>query len=526
MERKNTFDYIILGAGPAGLQLGFHFEQTGEDYKILEAGEQAGTSFEKFPRHRTLISINKVHTGYDDKEVNLRWDWNSLLNDHDDFLFKDFDQDYFPHADSLVEYMNEYAKRYNLNIDYGQRISSITREGEKGQFILTNEQGEQYFCNKLVVATGFGKANQPNIPGMELADCYTEVSVDPKDFINQEVLIIGKGNSAFETADSLTPTASVIHVISPEVLQFAWETHYVGHLRAVNNNFLDTYQLKSQNALLDAFIEKIEIVDGKYHVSVDYLHANGEKEVLVYDRIINCTGFKFDNSIFDPSIKPEMCNMNKFPMQNNDWESTNVSDMYFAGTITHVRDFRKTTSGFIHGFRYNVKALSKILKHKYKGAAIESRNIDSDVESIIENAMQRVNTSSALWQQFGFLCDVIDLDAGQEQAKYYDELPMDYIREAYFKDSRHYLTVSLEFGKVVGNPFAIDRNPVPEKAKESVFLHPVFRQIVDGEVVGEFHLLENLYGEWHDHEHHIQPLREYLTEALAVSKPSQVEAIA
>jgi len=41
-------------------------------------------------------------------------------------------------------------------------------------------------------------------------------------------------------------------------LRMAWRSHYVGHLRAVNNNLLDTYQLKSQNALLDGTVERIE----------------------------------------------------------------------------------------------------------------------------------------------------------------------------------------------------------------------------------------------------------------------------
>lgn len=523
MSSFNDYDYIILGAGPAGIQLGYYFQKNNENYKILESGKGAGTFFEKFPRHRKLISINKVHTGFDNKEINLRWDWNSLLNDDDDFSYKDFDIDYFPSADTLVEYMNEYVNRYQINIDYEQQVSLISREGNNGKFLLETEQGTTYRCSKLIIATGFKKANVPNIPGMELTECYTKFAIEPENFVNQEVLIIGKGNSAFETADSLTPTASIIHVISPETLQFAWETHYVGHLRAVNNNFLDTYQLKSQNALLDGFIEKIEQKDGKYYVDVDYLHANGEKEVLQYDRIINCTGFKFDNGIFDESIRAEMCRMNKFPSQTSEWESTNVKDMYFAGTLTHMRDYRKTTSGFIHGFRYNVKALHKILQYKYADKAIDSRKINTDVESIITHSLERINTSSALWQQYGFLHDVIDLSGEGNEGPYYDELPLDYVKEVFLKNSPHYISISLEFGKVLNNPFAIERNPVPEKAKESVFLHPVFRQYINGEVVAEHHLLENLYGEWREEENHIQPLREFLTSALISTHEADCE---
>src|SRR6185369_3456681 len=62
------FEVLILGAGPAGLQLGHHLSRAGRSYLILEAGDRPGAFFQRFPRHRTLISSNKVYTGYDDPE--------------------------------------------------------------------------------------------------------------------------------------------------------------------------------------------------------------------------------------------------------------------------------------------------------------------------------------------------------------------------------------------------------------------------------------------------------------------------
>jgi hypothetical protein len=53
----------------------------------------------------------------------------------------------------------------------------------------------------------------------------------------------------------------------------AWKTHYVGNLRAVNNNFLDTYQLKSQNVILDAHIDQIRAKGDGYEVDITYTHA-------------------------------------------------------------------------------------------------------------------------------------------------------------------------------------------------------------------------------------------------------------
>src|ERR1700737_1869602 len=97
-------DYLVLGAGPAGLQLGFFLQQANRDYLILEAGSTAGTFFRTFPRHRRLLSINKVHSGWTDPEVRLRVDWNSLLSDIPELRFARYSERYFPIADDLVRY--------------------------------------------------------------------------------------------------------------------------------------------------------------------------------------------------------------------------------------------------------------------------------------------------------------------------------------------------------------------------------------------------------------------------------------
>ena len=95
-------EYLVIGAGPAGLQLAYFLEQAGRDYLVLEAGSAPGTFFSTFPRHRELISSNKRYTGSTDPEFNLRMDWNSLLSDDPALRFTRYSQRYFPAADEML----------------------------------------------------------------------------------------------------------------------------------------------------------------------------------------------------------------------------------------------------------------------------------------------------------------------------------------------------------------------------------------------------------------------------------------
>ncbi len=504
---------LIVGAGPAGLQLGALLEQAGRKYRILEAGATPGTFFRTHPRHRKLISINKIYTGYDDPEINLRWDWNSLLDEGEAPRFTDYSKRYFPSADTLVDYLCDFAKYHGLAIDFGVRVARVSKPD--GRFLVETDDGRRYGAERLVMATGVNALYVPPIPGIELAESYEDAPSDPQDYADQHVLILGKGNSGFEMAGPLIETAAVIHLASPESIKMAWQTHHVGHLRALNNDFLDTYQLKCQNAVLDARVESIRRRDdGRLAVEVTYSHAAGEREELVYDRVINCTGFRFDDSIFDESCRPAMVINDRFPAQKSTWESTNVPDLFFAGTLMQVRDYKKTTSSFIHGFRYNIRTLHRLFEQRYHGRELPFRTVPATAKGLVDAVMARANRSSALWQQFGYLADAIVVDTVADRARYYEELPLDWLLEGGLGANAPVFAVTLEFGEKRDDPFHIERKPNPAMASDSAFLHPVIRCIEAGEILAEIHLLENLYGEWKDEHLHREPLQQFFEEQL------------
>ncbi|HEX6578994.1 MAG TPA: NAD(P)-binding domain-containing protein, partial [Jiangellaceae bacterium] len=323
-----TVDYLVIGAGPAGLQLGYFLDRAGRDYVILEAGSAPGRFFQTFPRHRRMISINKPHTGHDDPELTLRWDWNSLLSDDPELRFTRYTDRYFPDADDYLRYLDDFATTHALRIHFDTRVVEVARppvDGNgSGGFLVTDASGRRYHAKRVIAATGFTEPYIPPIPGIETAERYVDVPIDPEGFTDQRVLLIGKGNSAFETADHLTEHAAVIHIAGPSSIRFAWRTHFIGHLRAVNARFLDTYQLKTQNSVLDCTIKRIEPrADGRYLVAVDYLRRDGTAE-FVYDRVIACTGFRMDATIFAPECRPELTIRDRFPELTHEWESVNV----------------------------------------------------------------------------------------------------------------------------------------------------------------------------------------------------------
>jgi thioredoxin reductase len=522
-------EYLVIGAGPAGLQLGYSLARAGRDYQILEAGPAPGTFFRTFPRHRRLISINKTHTGWHDPEMKLRTDWNSLLSDNPRLLFPRYSERYFPDADDFVRYLADFAEAFQLHVEYDARVVHVARD-DNGLFHVTDDKGKLYQADRLVVATGVSKPYIPPIPGIETAELYGTMPVDPEDFIDQRVLIIGKGNSAFETADNLIETAAVIHVAGPESVHMAWKSHYVGHLRAVNNNLLDTYQLKSQNALLDGHIERIERRDGSYFVSVRFVRANEVVKEYRYDRVLVCTGFRFDASIFADGCRPQLTHNDRHPAMTSAFESPNVDHLYFAGTLMQTRDYKKSTSAFVHGFRYGVRALHRILEQRYHGRPWPGVSLSADPAALMDAVIARVNRTSALWQLFSVMADVIIVRT-DGTALYCEEVPVDFARDSDLAVGRSYFTITLEYGPDHDqhDPFDVSVGRIMQSdaahSEKGRYLHPVVRHYRGKALAAEHHVAENLENEWSGEMTHREPLRAFFARELRRSDVAEPLAV-
>lgn len=82
--------------------------------------------------------------------------------------------------------------------------------------------------------------------------------------------------------------------------------------RGLNNALLDTYQLKSLDAVLEAKLDDVEIVrNGSklYLKSASHRNDIFEQDNFAvrepYDRIIRCLGFKFNDTLFSRLLLPQ-----------------------------------------------------------------------------------------------------------------------------------------------------------------------------------------------------------------------------
>jgi thioredoxin reductase len=506
--------YVIVGAGPAGLQLSYYLSRAGCDYVTLERDGGPGSFFRTFPRHRQLISLNKVHTVSTDPEIRLRWDWNSLLNDSPELLFPRYSRAYLPHADDMVSYLDDFQRQHQLAVRFGVCVRKI--ESSPDGFRLDTSSGI-LACRGLIIATGWSVPYVPSIPGIEHAVGYEHMPVDPAAFTGQRVLIIGKGNSAFETASAMLGHAAMVHLASPRPLRLAWNTKHPGDVRAHHGLILDSYQFKTLHSVLDCTIDEIRRSDAGFGVSITYTHADGERADLDYDRVLRCTGFRMDTSLFGPACEPEMTRDGRIPLTGPDWQSSSVDGLYFAGTVAQHRDFRRSSSAFIDGFRYNLRALAAILTERYEGVPLPYQTAPAEPGRLTSLVLGRVNWSSALWTQFEYLCDALVVDQETGLVRHYRDLPEDYA-VARFRAEPHCYTVTLRWGRAdYGDVFNIERHPQPDRAAESAFIHPVIRRYRCGELTAERHLLEDLLADWTRPDRHLAPLEAFFREQLTAS---------
>ena len=167
---------IILGGGPAGLTAGLYAARDRLQVMLVEKGVVGG---------QVLVT-----------------DW---IDNYPGFPegLSGFD---------LIEKMAAQAKRFELETKNANVVKIELTEAKKK---LIFESGEELTCQALIICTG-ARPNKLGIPGEQeltgkgVSYCAT---CDGPFFRDQEILVVGGGDTAIQEADFLTKFASKVTVI-------------------------------------------------------------------------------------------------------------------------------------------------------------------------------------------------------------------------------------------------------------------------------------------------------------------------
>lgn len=431
---------IIIGSGPSGIQLGYFYKKNNIPYIILEKTNHVASFFDKFPHTKELISINKKYTGKTDKDFNLRHDWNSLLND-EDFYFTSYSDDYYPKSSDLFNYLNDFKINNNINVEYNTDVESINKIENKYEIITKNNI--KYVCNNLIIATGLSLPNLPENITLHVIDNIKHYGDFSKNYFldkenlnkyrNKKLLILGSGNSSYELANALNPYCSNI-IILGSLKDFSISSHYVGDIRSIYMKFLDTFHLKSLNGIDKFKKNKCIIEQNNDENSVNYKkyrlcehslsmssYYTGELEYV--DEIIFCTGWKFDSSIFNFDIDKVI--NDKFPKINYNYESSNNKNLFFIGSLMQSLDYKKSSGGFIHGFRYLIKLFMQLNNYTSFSKNIFSYNYTFQCyDDLTKHIFYRINNASSLYQLHSVLLDMFYYNTVTKEVVYYNDITL------------------------------------------------------------------------------------------------------
>lgn len=396
-------EHVILGAGPAGLQMAYFLERAGASYVVLEKSEQVASFFRHYPRQRRLISVNKVHHQPYTHKTRFKYDWNSLLvheADEDvEVKFKEFSTEYYPPADALVRYLEQFVNTFQLKIEYGVNVTAVEKasegraQGESG-WIVQAEGGRQWHCKHMYVATGLKPRRLEDLEvklprqGQSLY-YYDTMPMDPEVYKNKSVMVIGGGNAAYEVANWLLPVADRIDLISTE--KQSWKTHFPGHIRSVNMPVIDSFFLKLKTQI------QFTGIGLKYNTMWRTKLATGADGA---DVVVLCLGFV-------PALdclrvgEHFVVGEHGFPEVTPWFESTVAPGLHFIGSLTQGHDFKHGSSAFIGGFRFNARFV-----YQYMFDALE-RCEWRDWQYVADKWMHQVNNSAALLNRYDEFADYV-----------------------------------------------------------------------------------------------------------------------
>lgn len=203
---KAPLDVIIVGAGPAGLAASLGAKSVGLRYVTLEQEASLGGAILHYPRNKVAMTapmrlpiIGKVKFREVSKEV-------------------------------LLEFWEKAVDEHNLSIRYSQKMEKVTFAD--GLYTVTTPNGVFQATAVLLAIGRRGTPRKLNVPGEEMSKVVYRL-LEPEQYRDQRVLVVGGGDSAIEAAVALA------HIAGTRVA-LSYRGDAFSRIKAKNRKYLET----------------------------------------------------------------------------------------------------------------------------------------------------------------------------------------------------------------------------------------------------------------------------------------------
>lgn len=180
---QNSYDVIVIGAGPSGLTAALYMTREGIDVLVIEKASVGG----QIGATQTLENYPGFDEGISGGE--------------------------------LADRLGQQARKFGAEILEAQEVKSISRQGIF--WLVETSDGSSYNSKAILMATG-ARYRRLNIPGEEELmgiNVHFCATCDGAFYKGKKVLVIGGGNSGFEEGLFLTKFADQVDIVEylPEV---------------------------------------------------------------------------------------------------------------------------------------------------------------------------------------------------------------------------------------------------------------------------------------------------------------------
>jgi putative flavoprotein involved in K+ transport len=187
---EDRVEVVVVGAGQAGLAIGFFLARQGRRFRILEAANSVGAAWQD------------------------RWDSLALFTPrrYDALPGLGFpgDPDGYPTRDEVLSYLRAYAESHDLPVVFDSTVRSLTPV--EGGFQL-EYRNQKVTADQVVVATGpFQLPFTPTLTSQLSPAVFQMHSTgyrQPQDIPAGTVLVVGGGNTGFQIATELAGSHTV-----------------------------------------------------------------------------------------------------------------------------------------------------------------------------------------------------------------------------------------------------------------------------------------------------------------------------